>query len=295
MKQQGAGERQGEMMSKQIAKADRLKSLIESPTIKKRFDNMLGNRSASFISSVLSAVNSNELLRKSEPMSVITAAATAAAMDLPITPSLGFAHIVPYGDKAQFQIGWKGYVQLAMRSGQYKTINLTPVLDGQIKKHNSFTGEMEFQEDSSSEEHIGYLLYFKLINGYEKYFYMTKDQCQAHGKKYSKSYARGKGKWADDFESMALKTVCKMGLSKYGVLSLDMQKAMEVDQGSIAESGHIEFLDNENNEEPQDEKDVTPPKKKSKSLSDAVKAADSEDEVIESPAAVQLEDKELPI
>lgn len=203
----------------------------------------MGKRSAAFMSSIVSAVNQNSALKKCDPMSVISAAAVAAAMDLPITQSLGFAHIVPYKDSAQFQIGWKGFVQLAMRSGQYKTINITPVLEGQLKRHNSFTGEMEFQQESTSDKHVGYLLYFKLLNGYEKYYYMTKEQCTAHGKRYSASFKKNYGQWVDDFESMALKTVAKMGLSKYGVLSLDMQKAIEVDQAAIGEDGQPQFVD----------------------------------------------------
>ena len=231
-------------MSMQLAKTeDRLKSVLATEGVKKRFEEMLGGRANSFISSIISAVNSNKSLKECDPMSVVQAAAVAASMDLPVNSSLGFAHIVPYQGLAQFQIGWKGIVQLAMRSGQYKTINLTPVLEGQIKSHNSFTGEMEFQEASTSDKHVGYLLYFKLLNGYEKYFYMTKEQCLAHGKRYSKSFAGGKGKWADDFEAMSLKTVAKLGLSKYGILSLDMQKVMTVDQAVVAEDGTPEYVD----------------------------------------------------
>lgn len=226
-----------------IKPEERLKSLMQSPQIKSRFEEMMGKRSAAFMSSIISAVSSNKALKEAEPMSVISAAAVAAAMDLPISPGLGFAHIVPYGNQAQFQIGWKGFVQLAMRSGQYKTINMTPVLEGQITNHNSFTGEMEFQEKSTSGKKVGYLLYFKLLNGYEKYFYMTHEQCTSHGKRYSKSFAKGYGMWVDDFESMALKTVVKMGLSKYGVLSLDMQKALEVDQATIGEDGQPQYVD----------------------------------------------------
>ncbi len=262
-------------MSKEIAKTeDRLKSLMAAPQIKARFEEMLGKRSASFMSSIISAVNANPSLKKADPMSVISSAAVAAAMDLPINSSLGFAHIVPYGDQAQFQIGWKGFVQLAMRSGQYRTINLTPVLEGQIKNHNQFTGEMEFQQEARSDKQIGYLLYFKLLNGYEKYFYMTKEQCTAHGKRYSKSFAKGHGRWAEDFEAMALKTVAKMGLSKYGVLSLDMQKAFEVDQAAINEDGQAHYVDQPEIKDVTAQQGSEPSDQKSKQsrLSKAVKA-----------------------
>jgi len=222
-----------------------LSTVLHTPAVRTRFDEMLGKRSAAFISSIISAVNSNQYLRDCEPMSVVSAAAVAASMDLPINPSLGFAHIVPYDGSAQFQIGWKGFVQLAMRSGQYKTINITPVYEGQIKKHNPFTGEMEFDSSVVSEKTAGYLLYFKLLNGYEKYFYMTKDQCLAHGKKYSRSFKKGKGVWVDDFDSMALKTVAKLGLSKYGILSVDMQRAIELDQAEVDENMNTKYIDAE--------------------------------------------------
>lgn len=226
-----------------VQKVERVQSLLQTPAFKKRFEEMLGKRAPAFISSIISAVNSNSALKACEPMSVISAAAVAAAMDLPINSSLGFAHIVPYKNVAQFQMGWKGFIQLAMRSGQYKTINVTAVLEGQIKRHNLFTGEMEFVTESTSDKKVGYLLYFRLLNGYEKYFYMTRERVEDHGKKYSFSYKKGFGMWVDDFEAMALKTVAKLGLSKYGVLTVDMQKALEVDQTVVGEDGQPEFVD----------------------------------------------------
>lgn len=248
---------------------DRLKSLMATPAIKSRFEEMLGKKSASFMSSIISAMNGNKALKSCEPMSVISAAAIAASMDLPISPSLGLAYIVPYGDQAQFQVGWKGYVQLALRSGQYRTINLTPVLDGQLKRYNQFTGDMEFQSEATSQKQIGYLLYFRLINGYEKYFYMTAEQCHAHGKKYSKSFAKGYGNWADDFESMSLKTVCKLGLSKFGPMSLEMQKAFETDQGVIAQDGDVNYVDAAEDVTPGAE---NPKKRRSSRLSKAIES-----------------------
>lgn len=221
----------------------RVQTLLQTPSFKKRFEEMLGKRAPAFMSSIISAVNSNSALKQCDPISVVSSAAIAAAMDLPINPSLGFAHIVPYKGVAQFQMGWKGFVQLAMRSGQYKTINLTPVLEGQIKNHNPFTGEMEFTAEAKSDKQIGYLLYFKLLNGYEKYFYMTTEQCHDHGKKYSASFKKNFGRWVEDFEAMALKTVCKLGLSKYGILSVDMQKAIEMDQAAVSEDGIPAYVD----------------------------------------------------
>jgi recombination protein RecT len=226
-----------------VQKQDPLKTALYSPGVKARFEEMLGKKAASFMSSIVSAVNANAQLKSCEPMSIIASASIAASMELPINSSLGLAHIVPYKGKAQFQVGWKGFVQLALRSGQYKTIHLTPIREGQIKFMNQFTGEIEFQAEAASEKHIGYLLYFKLLSGYEKYFYMTAEQIHAHAKKYSASFKKGYGIWVDDFEAMALKTVCKLGLSKYGILSLEMQRAIEVDQAEIIEHGEPKFVD----------------------------------------------------
>jgi recombination protein RecT len=221
-----------------------LKSLISTEGIKKRFTEVMGKKAAAFLSSIVSATTANTALANAEPMSVISAAMVAATLDLPINPSLGFAHIVPYSGVAQFQIGWKGLVQLAMRTGQYKTMNATVIFEGEIIKHDRMTGEIVFDESKrKSEKVVGYAFYFKLINGYEKTIYWTAEECRAHGKKYSKSFANGRGRWTEDFEAMALKTVVKNGLSKWGILSVDMQKAIESDQAAVGEDGEIKYPD----------------------------------------------------
>lgn len=227
--------------SNPVAAQENLRAMMASPSVRSRFDEMLGKKAPGFISSILSAVSTNKELGNCDPRSVISSAAIAASMDLPINQSLGFAHIVPYKGVAQFQMGWKGYVQLAMRSGQYKTINATAVYDGEIKKMNPFTGEIEFNPSpaAGNGQVIGYLLYFKLLNGYEKYFYMTKEECEAHGKRYSQSYKKGFGQWAENFDAMALKTVVKLGLSKYGILSLEMQKAVDSDTVEATPAGQL--------------------------------------------------------
>lgn len=228
-----------------VKQPEKLKSLLQDPMIRGRFEQMLGQRAPAFLSSIISAVSANPQLSDCDPMSVIQSAAVAASMDLPINSSLGMAHIVPYGKIAQFQIGWKGFVQLAQRTGQYKTINLALVLDGQLVSRNSFTGEMIFQEAATSKKVVGYLLYFKLINGFEKYFYMTAEEMKEHALEYSKAYKKNFGPWVDNPEAMGLKTVCKLGLSKYGLLSVDMQKALEVDQAAFDEKGEPRYVDAE--------------------------------------------------
>ncbi len=229
-------------------KRDSLQGLLKQDSVKKRFEDVLGKKAAGFMSSIISATNANTMLSKAEPMSIIRAAAIAAALDLPINPSLGFSHIVPYkkdGEPiAQFQMGWKGFVQLALRTGQYKTINATPVYEGELQSKNRFTGEMVFDEaKKESDKIVGYVAYFKLINGFEKWLYMGSEEVKAHGKRYSQSYSTPKGKWMTDFESMALKTVIKMLLSKYGVLSIEMQTAILGDQATVKKDGEFEYPD----------------------------------------------------
>lgn len=221
---------------------DPLKSLLNQDAIKRRFEGMLGKKAAGFMSSIISATQANRELSKADPLSIVAAAAVAASLDLPINPSLGFAHIVPYKKDgypiAQFQMGYRGFIQLGMRTGQYKTINACEVYEGELQRSNRFTGEMEFDENQrTSDTVIGYVAYFKLINGFEKWLYMTVDQIHAHAKQYSQSYNNPKGRWQVDFPAMARKTVIKMLLSHYGILSIEMQTAIQADQAVVREMG----------------------------------------------------------
>lgn len=226
--------------------------MLNSENIKKKFRDVLGENAAGFMSSILVAVNSNPKLKSAEPMSVISAAAVAAALDLPINPSLAYAHIVPYKGVAQFQMGWKGYVQLAQRTGLYLTINVSRVCEGELISENPFTGEINLSNTTrASDKVIGYVAYFRLLNGFEKYLYMTKDQCEKHGKRYSDSYKQDWSWWQKDFDVMAMKTVMKALLSKWGPLSIKMQLALQADQSVIKEDGSCEYIDNEQEELPE--------------------------------------------
>ena len=226
-----------------LVQASRIQQLIESDAVKRRFEQAVGRRAGAFISSIIAAYNSNPALKECEPMSVISAGAIAATLDLPINPSLGFAHIVPYKGVGQFQIGWKGYVQLAQRTGHYRTMHATVVKEGQIKDVDWTTGDIMFNKEATSEKVIGYLFFFRLINGFEKHYYMSRDQMEAHAKRYSASYKNGKGQWVDNFDVMGLKTVTKLGLAKWGILSVELQKAFETDQAAIDEEGKPTYID----------------------------------------------------
>lgn len=218
-------------------------SITQKPAVAKRFSDILGKKSPGFISSLVS-LSKTKALAVADPNTVVASALIAASLDLPIVPTLGFAAIVPFYDSktkqtlAQFQIMTKGLIQLAQRSGQYKTINVAAVYEGDIKGYNRFTGEIEFDTShvpDASKEPIGYVAYMQLTNGFEKYLYMTADELKAHGLRYSQTFKKGFGLWKDNFDAMAKKTVLKLLLSKYGPLSVDMQMqlAMQADQAAI--------------------------------------------------------------
>lgn len=244
-----------------------VKGYFNREDVKSKFQELLGKRASSFMTSVLQIVSSNQDLSKADPVSVYQSAAIAATLDLPLNNSLGFAYIVPYNNRqadgtykavAQFQIGWKGLVQLGQRSGQYKTINTTDVRQGEIKKHDRLTGEIEFQWVEDEEERlklpiIGYVSFFELLNGFQKMVYMPIAKLKEHALKYSKTYSsqkeyvRNKSLWTTDFDGMAKKTVLKLNIAKYGPLSIEMQKAVIADQAMIndADTDDVTYVDND--------------------------------------------------
>jgi len=230
-----------------------LAGMLARVDVKKRFEELLKDKAPGFISSILSVVNANPMLRTADPKSIISAASIAASMDLPINSNLGFAHIVPYRDHggqaiAQFQMGWKGFVQLAIRTGLYKTINATEIYEGELVSYDRLSGDTTIDETQrKSDKIVGYIAYIKLMPGFEKTLYMTVDQVRRHAQKYSKSYSKPGTPWQVNFDAMALKTVVKLLLSKWGVLSVEMQKALQVDQGvAVVDAGgeKLAFMDN---------------------------------------------------
>lgn len=224
--------------------AKTVKGMLETPAFKKKFEEMLGKKAAGFISSIIAVTNSSNYLMKADPATVIGAAAQAAMLDLPINQSLGFAYIVPYKGAAQFQLGYKGYIQLAQRSGQYIDIGAKTVYEGELEYENRLLDKFRFGE-RTSDKVIGYLAYFRLTNGFEKMLYMTIDEAQAHAKKYSQNYKGGTDKWGlADFNVMAEKTVLKRLLSKYGPLSIEsvqMSQALANDGGVISMNNDGDF------------------------------------------------------
>lgn len=224
-----------------------IKQFLSGDSIKNKFVELLGKKAPGFITNVMQVVSGNSLLAKADTNSIYQAAAMAAILDLSVNQSLGQAWIVPYAGRAQFQIGYKGLVQLAHRSGQYKRINVVPVYANQFDRWNALTEEFEANFEIVPEgEPVGYVSYFRLVNGFEKTSYWTRGAVQAHAKRYSKSYSLGP--WVTHFDQMAMKTVLKDSLSHWGILSIEMQQAIEADQAVINDTDTSEFVypDNDN-------------------------------------------------
>lgn len=246
-----------------------ISTFLNSDAIKNKFTEILGQKGVGFISSVLSVVNSNQSLANADQNSIYTAALMAASLDLPINQNLGLAYIVPYNAKqsdgtikqmAQFQLGYKGFKQLAQRTGQFKYINESDVKQGEIKSYDRLTGEIIFEWIQDPAERlklpvIGYVSYFELLNGFKSTFYMSMEEVESHAKKYSQTYKKyGTGLWKDEKDGMAKKTVAKLNLSKNAPLSIEMQKAIVADQAVIKSDSFVneetvdietQYVDNE--------------------------------------------------
>lgn len=234
-----------------------VRSFINNEATQARIVKMLDKKAQQFTTSLLSAVNANDKLAECEPATILNAAMTAASLDLPINQNLGVAYLVPYDNRkagvkeCQFQMGYKGFIQLAQRSGLYKTINADVVYEGELVGFNKLSGEVDLTGEKTSDEVIGYFAYFKLLNGFEKIFYMPREQAEAHASKYSQSYKspkqwiKEKSLWSTDFDMMAIKTVIKLLISKYGPMSTELQKAVVSDQAIITGDGEVHYVDND--------------------------------------------------
>lgn len=250
----------------QVIPADeKFKNIIERVDVRERFERMLGDpaKASSFLLSVLNCVQNNYQLQKAEPNSILMASAVAGTMDLPVDPSLGMAYIIPYNTKvgnawitkAQFQIGYKGLIELGHRSQQYKGLNVEDVREGEFKGIDRLTGRMNWDWIQDNDERneqpvVGYVAFFELINGFSKALYMTNKEVERHAKKYSKSF--DSGQWTKDFSGMAKKTVLKRVIDKWGPKSVSMRKAIKADQGVIHDwdGDFVSYPDNPLNEKP---------------------------------------------
>lgn len=256
-------------------------AFMTSNAITNRVQSILGDEKTSkrFVSSIISAVSNNPQLKECDNASILSGALLGEALGLTPSPTLGKIYLVPFKDKergmvAQFILGYKGYLELAMRSGQYKDINVMEIREGEYKGRNKENGKpmFEFIEDDDVREEtkiIGYMASFTLLNGFTKTIYMTHKQMEEHALKYSNGYRADKKNktsytfWSKDFTSMAFKTLLRQLISRWGIMSIELQQAYEGDMAVINEDGTKKYVDNDDentiieaneiNEEPKEE------------------------------------------
>lgn len=230
------------------------KGFLSNSAIQDRLNELVGQERNIFTSTLIQLVSNNNHFIKVDHNTIVGAALASAALKLSINPNLGLAYIIPYKDKAQFQIGYKGFIQLAMRTNQVHRINAGSLSYSQFKSFDPIKEELIYDFSDTSQKDIGYYVsYFRLLNGFEKLLFMTKEQMVEHAIKYSKSYKNKEAitnVWRDDFEAMARKTVLKLSLSKYAPLSIDLQTGIQKDQAVLNQDGEIEdYIDNSNDKE----------------------------------------------
>ncbi len=224
------------MTQQQVAKRSKmeiLKGTLSAPSVQEQFKRALKENADSFIASIIDLYGGDNYLQNCHPNDVAREALKAAVLKLPINKGLGFSYIVPYkgkeGMSPQFQIGYKGYIQLAMRTGQYKVINADVVYEGELKRTEKLSGYIDLSGERTSQKKVGYFAHFEMLNGFAKTLYMTKEEVDAHAKRYSKAYTSTTSAWKTNFDEMAKKTVLRNLLSHYGYLSIEMIGAIEKD------------------------------------------------------------------
>lgn len=246
-----------------VKRVDVLKNVMNAPSVMEQFKNALKENASTFVASVIDLYNGDAYLQKCEPNMVVMEALKAAVLKLPINKSLGFAWIIPYNNSVKnaqggwdkkliptFQIGYKGYIQLAMRTGQYRIINADVVYLGELKTVNKLTGEIDFSGERKGDDVVGYFAHVELINGFSKTLYKSKEQVTEHAKRFSKSYEAKTSAWKTDFDAMALKTVISNLLSHYGFLSVEMMGAFADDtNGDLKQKYQDDIEMNSNAEE----------------------------------------------
>ena len=244
------------------ARAVTFSTFMSSDAVKQKVNEMIGSKDGQrFMTTIISAVSTNPNLAKCEHSTILSAALQGEALKLSPSNQLGHYYLVPYDDNknkrivAQFQMGYKGYIQLAMRSGQYKDLDVMDIREGEYKGKDKFTGKpvIEFIEDDDEREElpiVGYFAYFELLNGFRKSLYWSKAKMEKHAMQYSKGYASDVKKgnqytfWSKDFNGMAYKTMLRQLLSKWAVMSIEMQTAMTTDMAVINDNGY-EYVDNQ--------------------------------------------------
>ena len=255
-------------VSNQLAKKDqkpKFTAVINSDGYKRMINNTLGDprRAARFVTAVTSAVSTNPALSECDASTIVSAGLLGEGLNLSPSPQLGQYYLVPFKDKknertvCQFQLGYKGYIQLAIRSGQYKKLNVLPIKEGELISFDPLNEDIEVSliEDENQREKaqtIGYYAMFEYTNGFKKAIYWSREKMESHAEKYSMGYKARKGYtfWEKDFDAMACKTMLRQLISKWGIMSIEMQRAIEGDMGVIGDNGKIEYVDTPAAEEP---------------------------------------------
>ena len=250
---------------KQDKKAPKFSVVINSDGYKRMINNTLGDprRAARFVTAVTSAVSTNPALSECDASTIVSAGLLGEGLNLSPSPQLGQYYLVPFKDKnrnrtvCQFQLGYKGYIQLAIRSGQYKKLNVLPIKEGELVSFDPLNEDIEVQliEDENEREKaptIGYYAMFEYTNGFKKAIYWSREKMESHANKYSMGYKARKGYtfWEKDFDAMACKTMLRQLISKWGIMSIEMQRAIEGDMGVIGDNGKVEYVDTPADEEP---------------------------------------------
>lgn len=236
-----------------------LTAYLNNDAIKKQIAQVVGGKNGTrFIASVISAVQNNQELQKCTNSSILSAALLGESLQLSPSPQLGQYYMVPFRNsktketEAQFQLGYKGYIQLTLRSGQYRKLNVLAIKEGELISYDPLNEEIEVRliEDEAERENaetVGYYAMFEYINGFRKTLYWSKAKMEAHAEKYSMGYRAHKGFtfWEKDFDGMAYKTMLRQLISKWGIMSIDMMSALDSDMAVIRADGSKEYVDNE--------------------------------------------------
>ena len=223
------------METKQASPVNKLKQVMASPSVQEQFKNALAENSNLFVASLIDLYASDTYLQQCDPAQVVMEALKAATLKLPISKALGFAYIVPYKKQGrqipQFQLGYRGMIQLAQRSGIYRYINAGTVYEGEYRGFNKLTGDLDLTGAKTSDAVVGYFAYLETTNGFKKCVFCTRDDMEKHAKKYSKAFSRDSSPWQTEFDAMAEKTMLRRLLGKYGLLSIDMAEGLGGEDG----------------------------------------------------------------
>lgn len=256
-------------------------AMLENTRTQEYLSNVLGAKKQTFVSNMVALVASNKALSECDPSTIMFSCLKATALGLPLDPALSMAWVIPFKDNksgttvATFQVGARAWLQLALRTGQYQKINVRDVREGEIVGEDFVSGDIVFKKldkDRMQASLVGYVAMFRLTNGFEKQLYMSVEELEAHAKRYSQTYRRGYGLWAEkDMKSaMYEKTILKRLLSKWGVLSVELQDAIRSDFAVLGENNSIRYIDNEENAIDMD---------KAQAIADKFKNFDSAEEV----------------